>query len=320
MTPGWAGGVLALALAAPVAASAAGRIAIDHARVECVPYDRYTRIAGARADGVVSAQLQFRPEGGGGRWYSIAMAAEGSQWTAVLPRPIRPLSGLEYRIVTRSSGAGEEAGAAIAVRVGGDAECARAARSTSALAAPIVVRVPEGAPVVPPVPAGFSPAGVVAAAERARTSARTLAIGAGLAGGITAAVALGPVAAREPRDISELPAIAFSGTAPPPGTVLSLSRGQLSVFVLLTGRTGAATSFFWVFELLGAGVDTVCVSMNGRAILSSLPATVTLEAPLTRRFACGDRFDVDRSRLRVTMIGRPVFDEIQAPLPFHFEP
>lgn len=69
MTPAWAGGMMALALGAPVAASA-GRIAIDRAPVDCVPYDRYARIAarGTPADAVASAQLQFRAQGDGG-WY-----------------------------------------------------------------------------------------------------------------------------------------------------------------------------------------------------------------------------------------------------------
>jgi hypothetical protein len=73
--------------------------------------------------------------------------------------------------------------------------------------------------------------------------------------------------------------------------------------------------------MLEAGGDRVCASMGGPAsIESTLPVTVTLTGPLTRASACGERFDVDRARLRVLVDGRLVFDEIQAPLPFHFEP
>ena len=319
---GWAAGLLALVLAAPAAASAAGRIAIDHVPVECVLYDRYERIAarGTPADAVAAAQLQFRVEGDGG-WYSVGMAAEGEEWSAFLPRPVRPLARLEYRIVMRSSDAGEAATPAHVVRVGGDpAECGGAVQSSATLAAPIVVRVPEGAPVVPPVPAGFSPAGVVAAEERVRrASVKELAIGAGLAGGITTAVVLAARAA--PRDLTELPTVAFSGTAPPPGTVLSLSRDHLSVFMDLTGDATPISTLFWVVELLGAGGGPVCVSMNARlVVIPSPPATVTLTAPFFPRVACGERFDVDRARLLVSINGRTVFDEIHAPLPFHFEP
>jgi hypothetical protein len=323
MKPGWAGGLVALALAAPVAASAAGRIAIDHAPVDCVLYDRYARIAatGTPADLVAAAQLQFRVEEQGG-WYSVGMAARGTEWSAFLPRPIPPLARLEYRVVMRSSDADEAATPAIAVRVGGDAECGSPAQSSSAVAAPIVVRVPEGAPLVPPVPAGFSPAGVVAAEERVRKSAlTTLAIGAGLAGGFTAAVVLGGGAVAQRPELNELPGFRFSRTAPVPGSVVSLSRDQFDVFLLLTGRTRIPLDFDWSFELLGVGVETVCVSVAGRATLFSfLPFTMSLTGPLFPRGACGERFDVDRSRLRVSVRGRIVFEEIQAPLPFHFEP
>jgi len=322
MKAGWAAGLASLVLAAPVAASAAGRIAIDHVPVECVLYDRYARIAatGAPADLVAAAQLQFRAEGDGG-WYSVGMAAEGTGWSAFLPRPVRPLARLEYRIVMRSSDAGEAATPAHSVRVGGDAECGNPAQSSAAVAAPIVIHVPEGAPAVPPVPAGFSPAGVVAAQERARTSGwKKLAVGAGAAGGI-AAVVLGGAAIKEPTEIDELPGFRFTRTNPVPGTVLSLSRDQLSVFLLLTGRTSNPFVFDWSFELFGEGSEIVCVSMNGsNTVTAFLPATVTLTGQLTRMGACGEEFDVDRSRLRVVVDNRIVFEAIQVPLPFRIEP
>src|SRR5687768_6587494 len=105
MKPAPAYGLMVIVLAGPMAASAAGRIAIDHAPVECVPYDRYTRIAGTGvpADGVAAAQLQFRSAGD--RWYTVGMTAQGAEWSAFLPRPTRPLARLEYRIVMRGSDA-----------------------------------------------------------------------------------------------------------------------------------------------------------------------------------------------------------------------
>jgi hypothetical protein len=101
-----------------------------------------------------------------------------------------------------------------------------------------------------------------------------------------------------------------------------LSSGdQLSAFLLLTGRTTRRFAFAWTFDMLEAGGDRVCASMGGPAsIESTLPVTVTLTGPLTRVSACGERFDVDRARLRVLVDNRLVFDEIQAPLPFRFEP
>jgi hypothetical protein len=322
MSSGWASSLLALAVAAPGAASAAGRIAIDHAPLECVPYERYTRItaSGAPAAAVASAQLEFRTAVSDESWYSVGMVAQGTEWSAFLPRPVPPLARLEYRIVMRSPEAGEEATPTIVARV--EAECGSAVRSAPAVDAPIVVRRPRGAPLVPPVPSGFSPAGVVAAREDVRTpGVKELAIGAGLAAGITAAFVLGTGAASAPRELSELPVVAFSGTIPASGGVLSLGEDELSVLLHITGRGTTTIQFFWIFELLGVGGDTVCVSTNGRLVpITSLPATVTLTAPLLPRPACGARFDVDRARLRVSIEGRTVFDEILAPLPFHFEP
>jgi hypothetical protein len=307
---------MALALAAPVAAS--GRVAIDHAPVDCVPYDRYARITATAVPAeAVAAHLQFRAGGEAG-WYSVAMAAEGTKWSAFLPRPIQPLARLEYRIVMRSSDASEVATPAIPVPVGGDAKCAGSpAQSSAEVAAPIVVRVPEGAPLVPPVPAGFSPAGVVAAEDPVRSSRlKTAVIGAGLAGGVAAAVALGD----EALTLSDLlisPTFAFSGTTPQPGSVLSVGD-PLSVFVVLSGRSGAPFALFWTFDLLGG--EDVCASISGRASAPTvLPATVTLSGLLFPVRPCGERFDVDRGRLRVTFAGRTIFVDVPA-IPFHFEP
>ena len=306
--------MLALAMAPPD-----GAIAIEHAPLECVPFDRYTRIAatGVPAEGVAGAQLQFRSHGDSG-WYAIGMATHGAEWAAYLPRPTRSLDRLEYRIVMRSKGAGEAATPAIVARLG--EECVDPRRSSPDVPAPIVVRVPEGAPAVPPVPTGFSPAGVVAAEDRVRrASVKELLIGAALGGGVTTAVVVG--ARTAPRDVTELPTLAFAGTAPPPGTVLSLRRDRLSVLMDLTGDATPIHTLFWVVELLGAGGGPVCVSMNARlTVVPRAPATVTLTAPFFPRVACGERFDVDRAHLLVSINGRTVYDEIHAPLPFHFEP
>jgi hypothetical protein len=209
----------------------------------------------------------------------------------------------------------------VAVRVADAAACGDSAASTTAAAAPIAVRVPRGAPLVPPVPAGFSPVGVVAVVDPVRRSmARELVIGAGLAGGIVAGVVLGAGSLEQPERVTDLPGFRFAGTMPLAGSVLS-AGDQLSAFLLLTGRTTRPFAFVWSFDMLEAGGDRVCASMGGPAsIESTLPVTVTLTGPLTRASACGERFDVDRARLRVLVDGRLVFDEIQAPLPFHFEP
>lgn len=321
MRAGRAGGLLALALAAPAASAAAGRLAIEHVPVECVAYERYTRIAarGVPGDDVASAQLQFRAAGGGG-WYSVGMAADGTEWAAFLPRPIRPLTGVEYRIVLRGSDAGEATTPSVSVPA--REECADGGRSAAAVEAPIVVRVPKGAPLVPPVPAGFSPAGVVAAEERARPSTvKTLAVGAGLLGAVGATVALADGAEGPPPELTGTPSFAFVGTAPVAGSTLSLARRDpLTVMVLVSGDARGPLSLSWTVQLLGAGGETVCATMGGSLFVFLVPPyTMYLTAPLLRSGACGERFEVDRARLHVSVSGRPAFDTVQA-VPFRFEP
>ena len=86
----------------------------------------------------------------------------GTEWSAVLPRPVRPLARLDYRIVMRTSDATETSTPPVSARVGDDTECGRPGRSSPDVAAPIVVQVPKGAPLVPP----FRPASVPPASWR----------------------------------------------------------------------------------------------------------------------------------------------------------
>jgi hypothetical protein len=316
LIPGLADGALALLLAVPVPA------ALDHAPVDCVPYDRYTRItATAPGPGIAGAQLQFRAGEGG--WYSVAMAAGagGREWSAVLPRPVRPLARLDYRIVTRTSDAAETVTGPFPVRVADGPECGRAAQSSPDVAEPIVVRLPDGAPLVPPVPKGFSPAGVVAAAEAPARSSRLkmAAIGAGLGFGVAAAALASQDDTLPLADLLDGPEFTFAGMAPSPGSVLSFSRDQVSVFVGVTGGRGALGNIGWNLDFIGAGGQTVCAFMGGfTAVTAVAPTTVVLTGTLRSLGACGQRFDVDRARLRVTLGRQSSIQEI--PASFRFEP
>ena len=161
----WSPGLVAVAVALAGDASAAVSLEVVHHPIECVPSGRYARViaSGAPAESAARAELQFRvrPDAA---WYGVAMTADGGSWSAALPRPVPPLTQFEYRIVMTAPDLGTAETAALPVRVADDpAQCA--AQSSIAVAAPIVVRVPAGAPLVPPVPPGFSPAGVVAPAE-----------------------------------------------------------------------------------------------------------------------------------------------------------
>ena len=158
------------------------------------------------------------------------------------------------------------------------------------------------------------------AAEAPERSSRLkrAAIGAGLAAGVAAAVLLQDDDALSLEDILVGREVVFSGIAPAAGSVLSFGRDRVSVFVDLKGRRAAPFTISWNFDLIGVGGNTVCAFMGGRTSVPSAPATVTLTGPLLPLNACGERFDVDRGRLRVTLGTQSSIQEI--PAPFHFEP
>lgn len=103
--------------------------------------------------------------------------------------------------------------------------------------------------------------------------------------------------------------------------MVSRSRSQVYVFIVVTGRTIRTLTITWSFQFIGVGVETSCVGVGGGPLqIFTLPATVTLTGRGFASGACGERFDVDRARLRVSIRDQAVFDEILTPLPFHFEP
>jgi hypothetical protein len=311
----------ALVLSLPVTATAA-TIEIRHTPVECVPRDRYARIAatGAPAEGVAAAEVQFRV-GAQDAWYSVRMASEGGEWSAFLPRPMRPLAHFEYRIVMRSADLQEAATAPFAVRIGeGSAECGGTQGAVVA-DAPIVVRVPAGAPVAPPVPPGFSPAGVVAAQEVAPKSGSTkkwIAL-AGVAGAAAAGAVIAGSAAQPAPLPAGVPAFQFFGANPVPGSVLSLSSDRVSVSLRITGERRFSLDLLWRIDLLGSGESPCAIMFGTRNIDAARPQVADLTARPVTSGACGPRFDVANARITIMIEGQLAYDQTHR-LPYHFEP
>jgi hypothetical protein len=304
-------------------AARAGTIEIQHDPLACVPLDRYARISarGAPADQVASAELQFRANGGGA-WYSIRMTSQAGDWSAVLPRPTASLGGFEYRLVMASKTLEPAAAGPYSVRVSGGAD-ACVVPAESSLSSSIVVGVPAGAPVVPPVPEGFSPAGAVAAQERERAGSRSkrtplILAGLGLAGGAAAiAVAAGSGTAQPALDI---PSFAFDGASPNPDSVLSLSRGSLQVFVRMSHEPEQPLTFIWRLDLRSAAPGApLCLYMTDVFVGAQRPTRLVLTAPLNNSGACGDRFEVEVGRLTIGVRNQPVLDATLA-LPYKVEP
>jgi hypothetical protein len=303
-----------LFLVLPAAVDAGG---VDHTPLACIPADRYARVA-ARSAGATAADLEFRTRADG-PWYRTRMVREGDAWVAFLPRPAQTLGEIEYRITTTDASAKPESGASVRARVGAPGECDDAGRA--AVDAPIVVQVPEGAPVVPPVPPGLSPAGVVAA-EAPKRSNRALKI----VGGVAAVAIIGATAAGtaettgEPPTTGEapLPAISFNNIDPPPGSSFNYNRTPFVVHMRLATRPEAVRTVFWRVELRAANGRS-CVEMSGTSTLVPDSNEFFLTTPLVSSGACGFVFDVAAVYIAITHQNQLVFEQSLA-LPYHVEP
>ncbi len=305
-------------------ALAADTIDIQHEPVTCVPFDQYARIVavGRPAEGVASAELQFRSDPSGA-WYSTSMRVEDGAWTGVLPRSSQSLSRLEYRIVMTGSDVEATVTPPIGVVVSHDpAACASDARAS--VSSSIVVRVPPGAPIVPPVPAGFNPAGVVEAQERQPPKSRKTFVilgSLGAAGAIAGAVAAG--ASDSPPPALKVPGFEFEYAYPPPGSTLSIKNDTLNVSLKLIWEHDRPLTFTWRLELAPAAGARACAEIGGFFDLFASgfagSANVLLMGPIQASGACGERFSVQVGRLSITFEGRIVWDA-NLTLPYQFEP
>jgi hypothetical protein len=171
---------------------------------------------------VTGVRLSFRPEGYP-LWYQVAMQRTAEGFLAVLPKP-RPSAQRIHYFVEANAAGGRARSPEHVVRVIEDrAECAGEVAG-AVESASIVLRVPRGAPEVPPVPPGFVPAGARNAPNvKASRTRGNLVVAGGLAAALGGLIAIphgGATAA-----VTEPPAnqIQYLESAPPPGSRLSLS-------------------------------------------------------------------------------------------------
>lgn len=314
-----AGAAAVLALASPGAAGARG-LAIEHTPAACAPAERFLRVTatGEPAEAVASAELQFRGSAEGD-WYAARMTRADGGWSAYLPRARRGTARVEYRIVMTAADAGTSSTPVHALAVAGD--CA-ASDTAVEVASPIVVRVPAGAPPVPPVPPGFNPAGVVAAEGPPPGDKWKLAT---WIGGGVAAVAVGALASgaadrpEEPPDISDF---AIAGLRPDPGASLSLQRDRLVVIVDVAGEPAEPLTFTWILGLRRRGLFEACVTMTDVASIGAQrPQRLELSAPMRPSGFCAFTFPipVDNARLTIVVDGQ-VAHELSLDVPFTFVP
>ena len=284
---------------------------LEHRPMVCVAAERYARISARATAPLAGAELQFRPAADSG-WYAVRMTAQGDTWSGMVPRAQGRLARFEYRIAARDEKAEVVATPVYAVTVGA---CAAAAETVAEVGEPIVIRVPAGAPVVPPVPAGFSPAGVIAAEAPARPSPwRKVAwVAGGAAAAAVGAVASG--ATENPPEAVVVPDFAIAGVTPPSGSDVSASRDRVTVLVDVTGEPRDRITFAWVAGLRSAGASgEPCLLMTGRANIGpERPIALVLSAPLQRRGFCGNTYTTTSMTLTILVDGR-VAREVTAPV------
>lgn len=300
--------IIAGALAPALVSAGPAAPDIEHTALACVPIGRYARVAARSAAGAAGADLQFRGDPGGG-WYSVRMAAEEDGWTGFLPRPTSAVRSIEYRIVVHFTDATSATSRALSVPV--LETCDTDARAS--VASPIVIRVPGGAPAVPPVPAGFAPAGVVLAEEK-RGLSRSLKIGGAVAAatvlGATAVAVAGATAPPEPHPIV-LPELRFNAIVPVPGSTLVRGREGLAVSMVMSHQPTFPLTLSWRVELVSTSAGRTCVQMDGHLFEVQSPIELTLAAPVVSSPGgdCGPQgFDTDSVRITVAHENQIIHD------------
>ncbi len=294
--------VSAVLAAAPVCAG----VEIAHTPPACVPADRYLRVT-AQGEGVAGAELQFRADGGTD-WYGVRMTADAGTWSAYLPRPTARLARIEYRIAVTGADSSSASRGPYAVPVA--AECP-GVESTVEVPSPILVRVPSDAPVVPPVPVGFSPAGVLLANAPPPKPASKLKGAALIAGG--AAIAGGAVAATqggESGEPAELPTFDYFSTfITPSSSSNTITLGTTTISVVFTARGGRPVplSAIWRLELL-RGSDECAFAAGVTEIAATRPVGVFLTAPVQATGGCGPSFEVQNGRITIVVEGQMAYD------------
>lgn len=217
---------------------------VTHDPATCAVSEAFPVIEARLAEPAPGARLRvlFRLDRGD-EWYAVAMTDEADVWRGLLPRPEPGLAGFSY-VVEAAVGAERSRTAENRVLVMPAGAACPGVVAESVASAQVTVEVPAGAPVIPPVPRGFSPVGAVNARAEAlaipRRASRRLPLllaGVALAGGGAVAASQGepngppPTAPFDPRFDNFFSDVMLIDASPPPGTALSLAAPSLDVRV-----------------------------------------------------------------------------------------
>ena len=238
------------------------------------------------SDTVAAVTLHFRPEGYP-LWYQLPMKRSGEGFLAMMPKPRPSAQRVLFFVEVKTLDARPLRGNELSARVVEDpAQCEGPPAETAERAA-IAVRVPKGAPAVPPVPPGFEPVGTVSLEPFHQGSGGKTVLY--VAGGFAAALG-GIFASGDPRP-SPMPSttpnqIEFVDSVPPPDSHLSLSSGaQLNVRLRVRINSGLSAAGLVRVTLLSTFSPAVPCAVIEVPIGSALPPNFTQEVLVSGPFS-----------------------------------
>ena len=255
-------------------------------------------------DNVVSARLFFRPQGYA-YWYSVPMQRTAADFVALLPKPRPSAQRIVYYVEAEAYKQRVRSLEHTAAVVEDEGECAGGVAPHMETAA-LTVRVPKGAPAVPPVPPGFEPVGASGEEGAGHMGRDLLVTGGVLAGAAGTAVALNgedPPVHTPQENIN--PELAVLDSTPPPESRLSLAQGavlsiRLRVLVPQAIHGGQVTvTLFRADEGVGRPCGVLHALHDGFA--QGAVNEVRLSGPLEQARPCEPS---DRLRLVVTQLGQ----------------
>ena len=241
-----AGGLFALHSASDLRAAS---FTIRHDAPACLLADVFPRLV-ARVDPpgrVARVRADFRPEAAT-VWHSVVAELTDDGFVAVLPRPRLAARRVHYRFEATGPNAETATSDAYAVDVVADAAACGGTAAESVPSASVLVEVPPGAPLVPPVPAGFDPVGAVSSTPHKGTSRKKIGVlasvligGAAVAGGVAAAGSEPP-----PATLARQPTWTVRGINPPGFGDVSISQNAMTAEIAIVSPRTFQPGEAWV--------------------------------------------------------------------------
>jgi hypothetical protein len=259
------------------------------------------------AETLESARLLFRPEAYP-LWYELPMRRSGPGFLAVLPKPRPSARRVHYVVEVTAPGHPRSRGQELSAPVVEEAAQCGGAPADMMESAAIAVRVPRGAPAVPPVPPGFVPVGAVGVDDPVKRGRRAPLVIAGAFAGLAAGILALPNPNAAPPPAGAQDELAFLDSNPPPDSHISIGSGA-TLTVRMRVRTqralGGGLLRVVLYSSFGGGPQQPCAVLE--ASHAGFPAgtapEVTVSGPLRQARVCQPS---DRMRLEVEENGQAV--------------